>query len=165
MKFNHEIDFCVGKKQYRSQPLRAFADKTYRLIRWERGKPPQRVRAAHKRHVRCAAGPGHRRAIRRYWRKRERAFFAYRRKQLSDWCAPNPHPDGEGCWVIPASCVRAESGESWAAHNPTSPARGAYQLLGHGEPWPVDSREDALEHHAIAEGLYGDGGLGPWVAC
>lgn len=81
------------------------------------------------------------------------------------WCSPHPDPAGAGCWVIPASCVMAESGGSWTAQNPASPARGPYQLLSHGEPWPVTTRAQAMEHHRIAAALYASSGLSPWVAC
>lgn len=70
-----------------------------------------------------------------------------------------------GRWAIPGWCVIAESGGSWGAHNPTSAARGAYQLLGHGEPWPVNSMADKMVHHRIARDLYLASGLNPWTAC
>ena len=89
----------------------------------------------------------------------------YDKAYRNNWCSLTPHPEGSGCWEIPTWCVEAESGGSWEADNPTSDARGAYQLLGHGEPWPVDSRSDAMKHHRIAAGLYASSGLGPWEAC
>lgn len=88
----------------------------------------------------------------------------YEKAYQNNWCAPHPAPDGGGCWVIPETCVEAESGGSWTSHNPTSPARGPYQLNQHGEPWPVTTRSQAMEHHRIAAGLYASQGLGPWVA-
>lgn len=108
---------------------------------------------------------------RRYQRERQTRTAALARAAAAsrngsaDWCSPSPHPQGAGCWVIPAWCVRAESGGRWDAHNPTSPARGPYQLLSHGEPWPVRTRAQAMEHHRIARALYRAGGLLPWVAC
>lgn len=81
----------------------------------------------------------------------------------SSWCSPDPAPDGGGCWEIPVACVMDESGGSWTAYNPSG-ARGAYQLLGHGEPWPVTTRAQALEHHDIAEDLRASQGMSPWVA-
>lgn len=89
---------------------------------------------------------------------------ADQREDPGSWCAPNPAPDGAGCWVIPAWCVEAESGGSWTAYNPSG-ASGPYQLLGHGQPWPVTTRAQAMAHHRIAAQLYASQGLGPWVAC
>lgn len=141
--------------------------------RWERGgdpRTPAQVRRL--RHmIRCneAQRPRLRAIVKRerveYKQVRRERVRRAKRKLEADWCAPRPHPEGAGCWEIPAWCVHAESGGSWTAHNPSSPARGPYQLLGHGEPWPVDSRADALRHHEIAEGLYRSRGLQPWVAC
>lgn len=161
----------VHCKHIRYPELRRFATKSWRLIRWEDGKPEKAIDAWPKK-LRCAAGPGHRKAGKERWRDAQRVFLEHRKRKLAerrhvthDWCSPDPHPEGEGCWEIPAWCVRAESGESWTAHNPTSPARGPYQLLSHGEPWPVTNWREAMEHHRIAESLYAAGGLGPWVAC
>jgi hypothetical protein len=149
------------------QKFRPFASKVWALEKWERGKPKKGSPAikAQRKRLKCARSVRHLRAMQRTWKKRQRAFFKHRREQLANWCAPNPHPDGDGCWVIPGWCVFAESGGSWTAHNPSSPARGPYQLLSHGEPWPVSTRAQAMEHHRIAASLYAAGGLGPWVAC
>lgn len=147
--------------------LRDFAEKVWPKSRWDRkpkGQPKPSTIRAWRAKLRCA-GPGHRKAGKALWREARREFYRHRRKMLSDWCAPNPAPDGGGCWVIPEWCVFAESGGSWTADNPTSDARGPYQLLGHGEPWPVTTRAQAMEHHRIAGALYAAGGLGPWVAC
>jgi hypothetical protein len=68
-----------------------------------------------------------------------------------------------GMWAIPCSIIGCESGGSWTAHNPHSPARGPYQLLGHGEPWPVRTDADRLAHHRIASQLWNGGaGRGQW---
>ena len=94
-------------------------------------------------------------------------FKEHRKRKLAaaeSWCSRRPHPDGGGCWVIPAWCVEAESGGSWSAYNPSG-ASGPYQLLGHGQPFPVSNRDQAMAHHRIARGLYANQGLGPWVAC
>lgn len=157
------LDPCLGHETS-AKAEAPFVEKVWRLILWQRGKPKLTTVRAYRDKLRCA-GPGNRKALKRRWRLSRRTFFKYRHKMLYDWCSPHPHPEGNGCWVIPAWCVSNESGERWTAHNPTSPARGPYQLLSHGEPWPVTTRAQALEHHRIAAALYAAGGLGPWVAC
>lgn len=72
-------------------------------------------------------------------------------------------PDGRR-WAIPWVVVACESGGKWAAHNPRSPARGPYQLLGHGEPWPANTPWAQARHHQIASALFRSSGLGPWVS-
>jgi hypothetical protein len=62
----------------------------------------------------------------------------------------------EGYFVPnPGSCstISCESGFSWGAVNPSSGANGAYQLLGHGQPWPIRGFRDRLRHHQIAATL------------
>lgn len=60
--------------------------------------------------------------------------------------------------AIPCYIVECESHGLWWAHNPSG-ARGRYQLLGHGEPWPVltgsvaETRRRILTHHRIARSL------------
>lgn len=136
------------------------------LAGWGLTRPRQRRLLNHV--IRCQRRAVSRPILRKHRRRYRQGRNARRARVLHvrrDWCSPDPHPDGAGCWEIPAWCVSNESGADWTAHNPRSPARGAYQLLGHGEPWPVDSWQDAMAHHRIAEGLYAARGLQPWVAC
>lgn len=70
-------------------------------------------------------------------------------------------PGSEGYFVPnPGSCstLECESGLSWRAYNPSG-AEGAYQLLGHGQPWPIHGFHDRLIHHEIAATL----GRSSWV--
>lgn len=70
-----------------------------------------------------------------------------------------PYDCGSPGWfAIPCPIVRCESGYSWSAAN-SSGAQGPYQLLGHGQPWPIQSRSDKDAHHRIAAALW-DGGRG-----
>lgn len=126
----------------------------------DNAKPDRSLIEQAQSHRRCVLIPKTRHAIGDYRKKLKARWEA---KQ--SWCSPTPAPDGGGCWEIPEWCVQAESGGSWTAHNPTSPARGPYQLNQHGEPWPVTTREQAMEHHRIAAQLYASSGLQPWVAC
>lgn len=48
--------------------------------RWQRGAPKDAARAAHRRQVHCAAGPGHRAAIRHAWKVRRRHYYRERHR-------------------------------------------------------------------------------------
>lgn len=67
-----------------------------------------------------------------------------------------------GKWAIPWPIVRCESGGSWTAANPSG-AQGPYQLLGHGQPWPVRTLQDKIRHHEIALSLWRSSGSAPWT--
>lgn len=70
-------------------------------------------------------------------------------------------PSAVPCWII-----TRESRGSWTAWNPQAingfHARGFYQLLGHGEPWPVlvasryETLKRKLAHHRIAHELWSE---------
>lgn len=76
---------------------------------------------------------------------------------------PYRGPDGSR-WAIPWYVVNCESKGDWSADNPSSDARGPYQLLGHGEPWPANTPEARLRHHQIAAALWAGGrGSSNWV--
>jgi hypothetical protein len=135
--------------------------------KWEDKTPvSQRQAKRIENHRRCARSGKAQRSMVSMAKRQRRQFRDYRQAKLAagrSWCAPSPHPSGAGCWEIPATCVYAESGGSWSAYNPSG-AVGPYQLLGHGAPFPVYTREQAMVHHRIAESLYNASGLGPWVA-
>ena len=122
-----------------------------------------------RRHRRCLEFKTRRRAVTEYKQRKEDSRDRWRKRRQEahessgSWCSPDPHPSGSGCWEIPTGCVMAESGGSWSAANPSG-AVGPYQLLGHGAPFPVTGREEAMIHHRIAESLYRSSGLAPWVA-
>jgi len=154
------VSFHTGKAKHVIK--RAYAHR-----RWRKAHPYSR---GHQRrvnqHKRCLLRRADRRVIGRYRVAKLRSFRKYRHKRLKDsgsWCAPHPHPLGAGCWVIPASIVLCESGGSWSAYNPSG-ALGPYQLLGWGAPFPVRSRTQAMQHHAIASRVWAGGsGRSNWV--
>lgn len=112
--------------------------------------------------LRCQHSAKARALVERYHQryKRQRAARALAARRA----ARLPFVGGGRRWAIPWPIVRCESGGSWSAHNPTSPARGPYQLLGHGEPWPASTPRARRAHHRIAAALYRRGGTGPWLA-
>lgn len=158
-----------GGHEVTAKQTRPFRAKTWRLDRWRRGAPPKKIRKAHGRHVRCAAGPRHRKAMRHGWKKRKRAYNAHRRAKLAEQAelaqisSVTPYNCGShGSYAIPCYIVECESHFSWSAANPSG-AIGPYQLLGHGAPWPVTSLADKLAHHRIARELWMSQGSSPWV--
>lgn len=102
--------------------VRAFETKVWRLVLWERGKPPERVREAHREHVLCAAGPGHRKAIRRSWRSAKKEFREHRKGKLEThrW---EPYVCGGRHYALPCAVTECESGFYFGHHS------GAYGIL------------------------------------
>lgn len=104
---------------------------------------------------RCAKGSGHEIVyyhMLNMWHKRKQRWNQY---AYIDRITPY------GKWAIPWPIVRCESGGSWGARN-ASGAEGPYQLLGHGQPWPVRTLADKIRHHEIALSLWRSSGSSPW---
>lgn len=106
----------------------------------------------------CQRGSWARREVSRY-----RIRFRRERVQHKQMMALTPFSCSFGRSAIPCQVVYCESHGSWNASN-SSGARGPYQLLGHGEPWPVRDEADKIRHHEIARALYRQYGLEPWAA-
>lgn len=152
----------------------AFSAKTWRLIRWERGKPPKGVLAAHRRHLRCAAGPGHRKAIKERWRDNQRVYFEHRDRKLEqrERLRYLPYECGGGTRsAIPCGVMLCESGGSYTARNPVSTAGGKYQILD--STWaayggaPYRSTHPAAvappaEQDRVAAAIWADVGASAW---
>lgn len=128
---------------------------------WRKG-PKTAQRRIVGRHIACLKRAKHRHRIQRDRAKAKKRLGLYRayRRIATVRCTRGMY----GFWVPIAAntcaCIGQESGFSWRAHNPSSPARGAYQLLGHGEPWPANTRRKQLRHYRIAAALP----RGAWVA-
>lgn len=173
LEFNRHIDFCLGAEVTAKQ-VRPFAAKAWRLGAWERGKPPQRVREAHWQHVRCAAGPGHRKAIRRSWHRYMQRFQVHRKRKVAERRAARERarydaaitPPGRAVLEQIASC---ESGGNPGAISPSGAYRGKYQfdygtwasVGGSGDPAAAPEREQ--DERAAA--LYRLRGSQPWPVC
>lgn len=128
---------------------------------WSRVKGPRSSERKKYIHVRrCALFP---QKVDKRW-KRAKQKYASLRAEKREARSYLVYSGGGHKWAIPWDIVACESGGSWAADNPSSDARGPYQLLGHGEPWPVVSKHDKRMHHIIAGRLYNGGaGRGAWV--
>lgn len=98
--------------------------------------------------------------MRKHWKRERGSYGRYRALRLIA-----PYPGNGEWWSVPWPIVRCESLSSglWSAAN-SSGAEGPYQLLGHGQPWPVTSWHDKMEHHRIAAELYAESGTAPWVS-
>ena len=151
------------KRSVRANQFSDWASKVWRLPRWERGAPKRRTIQAQRKKLRCAAGPGHRKAMRKSWRKSKRAYYRHRGK-MKYYHALTPYDCGSaGRFAVPCYIVACESGYSWSAYNPSG-ALGPYQLLGWGAPFPVGGWRDKMEHHRIAGELWSGGsGASHWV--
>jgi hypothetical protein len=74
-----------------------------------------------------------------------------------------PYPGAGTYWAIPYAVVYCESRGLWSAYNPSG-AVGAYQLLGHGAPYPATTWREKMANHRIAAELYAGGaGASAWV--
>jgi len=105
--------------------------------------------------------------MKRRWAKDKREFIDHRRRKLAQRERLRYLPFACGGGVrsaIPCSIMWCESGGSYTAANPSSTARGKYQMLDstyaawcHACDWsPVDQDRAAYE-------LYASAGSSPWV--
>jgi hypothetical protein len=76
-------DPCAGRRITASQ-AKSFIDRTWDPDRWQRkgGEPKPATIVAYRHRLKCAAGLGHRRAIRDHWRRDKRAFYRHRSYKL-----------------------------------------------------------------------------------
>lgn len=150
--------FCLA------QTFEVFSGKVWAPSRWERGAPPpSTIDAAHRR-IGCAPSAGHRKAMKRTWRRDRSAFYQRRSSEL-ELIALTPYDCGSaGRFAIPCYVVACESGYSWTAYNPSG-ASGPYQLMPEwGAPYPARTRAEKLEVHRIAGELWAGGaGASNWV--
>lgn len=154
-----------------NRPVRAaqgvgLAQKVWAPSRWHRGDPKPAAVRAHRRQVECAAGPGHRKAIRHYWRIEKRIYFRHRHRKIGEreYLAAITPP---GPAVLAA--IRAcESGGDYSTATGNG-FWGAYQFTlsawasvgGSGLPSDASPREQDER----AARLYREEGSSPWPVC
>lgn len=144
-----------------------FADAVWRLILWERGKPPARVIQAQRRRLACA-GPKNRKAMRKRWRKDQRAYNHYRAHKLAARNTVQATIDAVGIGTL-ESIAACESGGNPRAISPGGQYRGLLQfdyetwesVGGTGDP-AAASRREQLYRGAL---LYLRTGPSSWPVC
>jgi hypothetical protein len=154
-------DPCLGHDTTAKQ-AGPFIEKVWDKSRWDRkpkGQPKPSTMQAWRAKLRCAAGPGHRRAAKHAWRRAQRAFYAHRRAEL--WrvrVTPFPGPGGTW-WSTPYPLVVCESGADYGK------PYGAYSIL---DPAWADwggrtahageaSKKEQDRVAAVGWAMYGDG--------
>lgn len=138
-------------------PVKRYVDFT--RTRYRRAEAPlRRSTKRWVRHLRYCLASREKRARARRWTRAWRHGLRFRLAEarlapyVCHWSATS------GRSVIPCYIVECESHGLWTAYNPSG-AEGRYQLLGHGQPWPVITgdvnltRRRILEHHRIARSL------------
>lgn len=70
------------KHVFTARESRQFTKAVWSYKKWQRAKLPRAVLRAYKTRLACAAGPGHRKAIRSFWRAEKAAYEAHRSYKL-----------------------------------------------------------------------------------
>lgn len=173
----------VGPKSVRcahvtAKEFRAWSGRVWHPKRWDRdrrgvrsGMPRRKTLGAQRVKLRCAAGPGHRRSMRKTWRRDKKSFFRHRKGKIEDRRrqqrieALTPYDCGSaGSFAIPCSIVKCESGYDWDAVNPSSGAAGAYQFLPSSyAAWCTTCDWSREDQHRAAGDYYRAAGGAPWV--
>jgi len=165
----------VQCKHVSASELQAYAETIWPLIRWERGRPRPIVIRAWRGKLRCAAGPGHRKAGKARWAKAKRAFYEHRQRKLAqlERLRYLPFVCGGGTRsAIPCSIMWCESKGSYAARNGISTAGGKYQILDStwyaygGAHYPTShpaAVAPRAEQDRVAAAIYADVGSSAWA--
>jgi hypothetical protein len=97
------------------------------------------------------------------WRELQKAFYTHRHaEQLRQ--AVTPYPGAGRFWPIPYYIVACESGGDYNAQNPTSSARGAFQMLDTTYATYCSACDwSPADQDLAAHRLYVEAGSGPWV--
>jgi hypothetical protein len=123
------------------------------LDRWQRGQPSKKVIQHQRVEVKCAAGPGNRKSIRRIWERDQRNYFVWRSKRLwRERVKPFVYPDGTR-WAVPFPIAWCESGGNYFV----GPS-GAYGLIPPFPQYLSPRQQDEIAHR-----LYVEQGEGPWA--
>lgn len=134
------------------QAFRPFSKAVWKLDRWERGVPPQKVLNAYRKRLGCAP-IAHKKAMKATWHRDQSAYFEYRSKML--WYKkfrPFVYPDGKH-WAVPYPIAWCESGGNYYV----GPS-GAYGLIPPFPQWLPPKKQDEIAYR-----LYLEQGEGPWA--
>jgi len=146
----------------------AGCSKTYTIKHFRRAarsvyRSPSKVTRADKKKIKKKIHCARKAASKKIMRAKVARWKRWRISRERYWqLTPYLGPHGSR-WAIPWGIVRCESGGSWSAYNPSG-ASGPYQLLGHGAPFPADTRAERMANHRIAARLWNGGrGRSAWV--
>jgi transglycosylase-like protein len=171
---HHRPDPCHGQSVSAKQ-FQEFAESVWLLKRWERGDPKAKTIAAAHEQLACAAGPGHRKAMKHRWGESRREYYEHRDRKLAqrERLRYLPFACGGGTRsAIDCSVMWCESGGSYSARNPTSSAGGKYQILdstwaAYGGKSYSDSHPAAVappaEQDRVAAAIWADVGSSAWA--
>lgn len=147
----HSPATCHGRETTAMQ-FAPFSAAVWDAAHWQRGAPQARTVEAQRLSLRCAAGPGHRHAMRLTWRRDETAYYAHRSAML--WrkrVKPFVYPDGSR-WAVPYPIAWCESGGNYYVG-----PYGAYGLIMEAT-WMPPREQDEIAHR-----LFLQQGEGPWA--
>lgn len=134
---------------------------------WERKSPTKATLQVQRHKLHCAAGPQHRAAMRHTWKSDKADFYHHRRSMLFRLHVTPYYGCTKlgicGWWAIPAYIVSCESGGDYGAQNPSSSARGAYQMLDSTYATYCSACDwSKRDQDRAAHRLYASLGSGPW---
>jgi hypothetical protein len=139
--------------EFTSGKFKSFSKLVWKRNHWKREAPKQATILAERHMLQCAAGPGHRVAMKHIWKADKRAFYQHRASML--WLAKYrsfEYPDGSH-WAVPYPIALCESGGDYYV----GPS-GAYGLI---PPFPQNLSPKTQDE--IAFRLYQEQGEGPWA--
>lgn len=121
--------------------------RAWSIRHWRDGSPVNKEQARTLRAVRGCVSGKDRKELARYAHKKKGYFNLYQRyrRVAHVRCQSGPY----GFWVIPCYIIECESHFSWSAHNPSSTAKGPYQILA-WVPYPARSFRDKVINHEVA---------------
>lgn len=157
--------------------FRTFSVRVWRLIRWERdgGQPKTTTIQAQRHKLRCAAGPEHRKAMKRRWREDKKRFYRHRQQRIeqqrqqqveAEYLAAITPPGPE---VLAAIRYCESHGSGGYSTNTGNGFYGAYQFMQStwesvgGSGYPHEASPQEQDERAAK--LYRISGSSPWPVC
>lgn len=152
-----------------------FIGKVWSLDKWKRGKPGRAALSAYKHRLICAAGPGHRKAMKALWRREKKSYNEHRKYKLKWGSCTDAGPVGD---CIHGAAVTYSADESWMinvsqcesswdryAQNPSG-SSGLFQFLpSTWETTPYGNKDIwSVKYQSLAAAwMYVVGRSGEWV--
>ena len=152
----HDPAARCGGHTITAKDSRAFIDGTWNGLHWERGSPGPKAKKAWRKKLKCAAGVGHRKAMKDRWRSAKRDHLEQRARMRAQRCGDPEcnrslaeaiaREQGYGPGEIECLLALGDHESDWdeTATNPSSGAEGIPQALpgsklgnAIGEGWRV----------------------------